>query len=147
MTRNWRRRIASYELAAKMQLSVPELSDLSSEPEHILEMYGANDSQNQLKSDFARNCILARRLVERGVRFVQVFNGAYQTGGEGTSNWDGHKQLEKQYAVHGPILDQPAAGLLRDLKQRGLLEDTLLVWCTEVWPHANLSGRRQRPRP
>ena len=124
-------RIASYELAAKMQLSVPEISDLSSEPAHLLKMYGADDSENKLKAAFAKNCILARRLVENGVRFVQVFNGAYQTGGEGTSNWDGHKALEKQYAVHGPILDQPAAALLSDLKQRGLLEETLVVWCTE----------------
>lgn len=124
-------RIASYELAAKMQLSVPEISDLSTEPEHILRMYGADDSENKLKSEFARNCILARRLIEKGVRFVQLFNGAYQTGGEGTSNWDGHKFLKKQYDVHGPILDQPAAALLKDLKQRGLLDETLVVWCTE----------------
>jgi hypothetical protein len=124
-------RIASYELAAKMQLSVPAISDLSTEPEHILKMYGADDTENQLKSGFARNCILARRLIENGVRFVQLFNGAYQTGGEGTSNWDGHKFLKKQYDVHGKILDQPAAALLKDLKQRGLLEDTLVVWCTE----------------
>ncbi|MDG2013101.1 MAG: DUF1501 domain-containing protein, partial [Pirellulaceae bacterium] len=80
---------------------------------------------------FARNCILARRLIESGVRFVQLFNGAYQTGGEGTSNWDGHKSLKSQNDVHGPVLDQPAAALIKDLKQRGLLDDTLVVWCTE----------------
>ena len=124
-------RVASYELAAKMQLSVPEVSDLSVEPKHILRMYGADDTQNKLKASFARNCILARRLIEKGVRFVQLFNGAYQTGGEGVSNWDGHKALAQQYAKHGPVLDQPVAGLLRDLKQRGLLRDTLVVWCTE----------------
>jgi hypothetical protein len=124
-------RVASYELAAKMQLRVPEVSDLSTEPEHILRMYGADDTQNELKASFARNCILARRLVEKGVRFVQLFNGAYQTGGEGVSNWDGHKDLERQYAKHGPVLDRPVAGLLRDLKQRGLLQETLVVWCTE----------------
>ncbi len=142
-------RIASYELAAKMQLSVPEISDLSTEPEHILSLYGANDSSNELKSSFAKNCILARRLVEKGVRFVQLFNGAYQTGGEGTSNWDGHKFLEKQYAIHGQILDQPVAGLLKDLKQRGLLEDTLVVWCTEFGRmptfQAGASGRDHNP--
>ena len=142
-------RIASYELAAKMQLSVPEISDLSTEPEHILSLYGANDSSNELKSSFAKNCILARRLVEKGVRFVQLFNGAYQTGGEGTSNWDGHKFLEKQYALHGQILDQPVAGLLKDLKQRGLLEDTLVVWCTEFGRmptfQAGASGRDHNP--
>lgn len=124
-------RIASYELAARMQLSVPELADLSTEPAHILEMYGANDSQNALKAAFAKNCILARRLIEKGVRFVQLFNGAYQTGGEGASNWDGHKAIKQQYDIHGPILDQPAAALVRDLKQRGLLKETLVVWCTE----------------
>jgi hypothetical protein len=124
-------RIASYELAARMQLSVPEISDLSSEPEHVLKMYGADDTENTLKAAFARNCILARRLIESGVRFVQLFNGAYQTGGEGTSNWDGHKFLKKQYDVHGPVLDQPAAALLQDLRQRGLLQDTLVLWCTE----------------
>ncbi len=124
-------RISSYELAAKMQLSVPEVSDLSTESETMLAMYGANDSENELKAAFARNCILARRLVEKGVRFVQLFNGAYQTGGEGVSNWDGHKSLEAQYSKHGPVLDQPVAALLADLKQRGLLKDTLVVWCTE----------------
>ena len=124
-------RISSYELAARMQLSVPDVADLSTEPDHILRLYGADDTTNPLKAAFARNCILARRLVEKGVRFVQLFNGAYQTGGEGVSNWDGHKVLEEQYSKHGPVLDQPSAALIKDLKQRGLLEDTLVVWCTE----------------
>ena len=142
-------RISSYELAAKMQLSVPEVSDMSTEPEHILKLYGADDTQNKLKASFARNCILARRLMEKGVRFVQLFNGSYQTGGEGTSNWDGHKQLKNQYSVHGPILDQPVAGLLKDMKQRGLLEDTLIVWTTEFGRmptfQAGASGRDHNP--
>ncbi len=124
-------RISSYELAARMQLSVPEVSDLSTEKASTLKMYGADDTGNPIKAGFARNCILARRLLEKGVRFVQLFNGAYQTGGEGTSNWDGHKKLEQQYSKHGPVLDQPTAALLKDLKQRGLLKDTLVVWCTE----------------
>jgi len=123
-------RISSYELAARMQLSVPEATDISQEPAHVLKMYGADDPQNKLKAGFARNCILARRLIERGVRFVQLFNGAYAMG-EGVGNWDGHKTLKTQYDIHGPILDQPAAALLKDLKQRGLLKDTLVVWCTE----------------
>ena len=122
-------RIASYELAARMQLSVPKVTNLKDEPAHILKLYGA-DSTNKLKAGFARNCILARRLVEKGVRFVQLFNGAYAMG-EGVGNWDGHKVLKKQYDVHGPILDQPVAGLLKDLKQRGLLKRTLVVWCSE----------------
>lgn len=124
-------RISSYELAARMQLSVPEVSDLSTESRATLAMYGADDAQNKLKAAYAKNCILARRLIEQGVRFVQLFNGAYQTGGEGVSNWDGHKQLQEQYSVHGPVLDQPTAALLKDLKSRGLLGETLVVWCTE----------------
>ena len=127
-------RIASYELAARMQLTIPEVADLASEPAHILRLYGADEGGskiNETRAAYARNCILARRLVEKGVRFVQLFNGAYQTGGEGVSNWDGHKQLLKDYSLHGPVLDKPTAGLLIDLKQRGLLENTLVVWCTE----------------
>jgi Protein of unknown function (DUF1501) len=127
-------RISSYELAARMQLSVPEVGQVSGEPEHVLRMYGADqggDPVRDLKAAYARNCILARRLIEKGVRFVQLFNGAYQTGGEGVSNWDGHKVLEQQYVKHGQVFDQPTAALLTDLKQRGLLADTLVVWCTE----------------
>ncbi|MCA9264151.1 MAG: DUF1501 domain-containing protein [Planctomycetales bacterium] len=122
-------RIASYELAARMQLSIPEISDLRSEPAYVLTQYGAHDESNPTRAAFARNCILARRLIERGVRFVQLFNGAYASGGE--LNWDGHNKLKEQYDVHGAILDQPAAALIRDLRARGLLEDTLVVWCTE----------------
>jgi hypothetical protein len=124
-------RISSYELAARMQLSVPEVTDLSTEPASLLREYGADDTTNPLKASFAKNCILARRLIEQGVRFVQLFNGAYQTGGEGVSNWDGHKKIEEQYCVHGPVLDQPCAALLQDMKRRGLLKDTLVVWTTE----------------
>jgi len=122
-------RIASYELAARMQMSMPGISDLGSEPSHILKMYGADDSSNPDKAAFAMNCILARRLVEKGVRFVQLFNGAYASGGK--LNWDGHSELKDQYDVHAAILDQPAAALIKDLRQRGLLENTLVVWCTE----------------
>jgi hypothetical protein len=122
-------RIASYELAARMQLSVPEISDLSDEPQHVLRAYGADDRANQVKADFARNCILARRLIESGVRFVQLFNGAYASAGE--LNWDGHSKLREQYDRHAEILDQPTAALIGDLKSRGLLEETLVVWCTE----------------
>jgi hypothetical protein len=121
-------RIASYELAARMQLAVPEVTDLSRESASTLAAYGA-DSKNQIKADYARNCILARRLIESGVRFVQLFNGAYASGGE--LNWDGHQKLRQQYDVHGQIMDQPTAALITDLKQRGLLHDTLVVWCTE----------------
>lgn len=122
-------RIASYELAARMQLSVPGIVNLDAEPAHIMSMYGADDASNPNKAAFARNCILARRLVERGVRFVQLFNGAYASAGR--LNWDGHGKLKEQYDEHAEIMDQPAAAMIRDLKQRGMLEDTLVVWCTE----------------
>jgi hypothetical protein len=122
-------RIASYELAGRMQLSVPAVSDLSTEPAHVLKAYGADDTKNKNKAAFARNCILARRLIEKGVRFVQLFNGAYASGGR--LNWDGHNDLKKQYDVHAEIFDQPAAALIADMRSRGLLEDTLVVWCTE----------------
>jgi uncharacterized protein (DUF1501 family) len=102
---------------------------MADEPEHVLKAYGA-DSQNKVKAGYARNCILARRLIERGVRFVQLFNGAYAMG-EGVGNWDGHKQIAQQYPGHAEILDQPTAALIRDLKQRGLLKETLVVFCTE----------------
>jgi hypothetical protein len=122
-------RIASYELAAKLQLSAPQVSDLSYESSVTHQLYGT-DHDNKLLAGFARNCLLARRLLERGVRFVQLFNGAYAMG-EGVGNWDGHRQLKSDYDRHGPILDQPAAALLSDLKARGMLHDTLVVWTTE----------------
>jgi hypothetical protein len=122
-------RIASYELAARMQLSVPEVSDLSKESPAAIKAYGADDP-DPIRSGFAKNCLLARRLLERGVRFVELFNGAYAMG-EGVGNWDGHRKLKEQYDIHAHIFDQPAAALMRDLKQRGLLEDTLVVWITE----------------
>ncbi len=122
-------RIASYELAARMQLSVPEITDLNSEPAHVLKSYGADDESNPIRAAYARNCILARRMIESGVRFVQLFNGAYASGGE--LNWDGHNKLKEQYDKHAAVLDQPTAALIKDMKARGLLEDTLVVWCTE----------------
>lgn len=121
-------RIASYELAARMQLSVPDVANVDEESAQTLALYGA-DSGNKTKADFARNCILGRRLLEKGVRFVQIFNGAYASGGR--INWDGHSKLKEQYDVHGEILDQPVAGLLKDLKQRGMLESTLVIFATE----------------
>ena len=121
-------RIASYELAGRMQVSVPETTNLDDEPAYVLKEYGA-DSSDANQAAFAKNCLLARRLVERGVRCVQLFNGAYASGGK--LNWDGHQQLREQYDVHGPIMDRPVAAMIRDLGRRGLLQDTLVVWCTE----------------
>jgi hypothetical protein len=122
-------RISSYELAARMQLSAPAVSDLTKETRTTRALYGVDDP-DPIRAGFARNCLLARRLIEKGVRFVQVFNGAYAMG-EGVGNWDGHQTLKAQYDKHGPILDKPVAGLLTDLKARGLLDDTLVVWSTE----------------
>ncbi len=122
-------RLASYELAARMQLSVPELTDLRHEPASVVAEYGA-DASDPVRGGFARNCILARRLLERGVRFVELFNGSYAMG-EGVGNWDGHRKLKEQYDLHASIFDRPAAALLRDLKRRGMFEDTLVAWVTE----------------
>ncbi|TDU81133.1 uncharacterized protein DUF1501 [Prosthecobacter fusiformis] len=141
-------RISSYELAAKMQLSVPEVSDLSKESATTLKAYGVDDP-HPVKSGFAKNCLLARRLLERGVRCVKLYNGAYAMG-EGIGNWDGHKKLKEQYDKHAPIFDQPSAALIRDLRQRGLLEDTLVVWCTEFGRmptfQKGASGRDHNPQ-
>jgi hypothetical protein len=141
-------RIASYELAAKMQLSAAEVGDLTKESPATLASYGVSDS-NPLKARFAKNCVLARRLIERGVRFVQLFNGAYAMG-EGVGNWDGHKMLKEQYAIHAPILDQPCAALIRDLRARGLLEETLVAWVTEFGRmptfQKGANGRDHNPR-
>jgi hypothetical protein len=141
-------RISSYELAAKMQVGAVEASDLRGESAATLKSYGVEDA-NKTKSGFARNCLLARRLLERGVRFVQLFNGSYAMG-EGVGNWDGHKTIKPQYDIHGPILDQPAAALLRDLRERGMLEDTLVVFVTEFGRmptfQKGASGRDHNPK-
>lgn len=123
-------RIAAYELAARMQLSAPEVTDLSQESRATRELYGADDG-NPLKAAYARNCLLARRLLERGVRFVSLFCASRASGVDGLLNWDAHKTLQADYERHCPILDQPTAGLLRDMRSRGLLDDTLVVWATE----------------
>jgi len=107
-------RISSFEMAFRMQASAPELMDLSREPAHILEMYGAEPG----KSSFANNCLLARRLVERGVRFVQLFHEA----------WDQHGNLVADLKKNCEDTDKPCAALIKDLKQRGMLDDTLVVW-------------------
>ncbi len=123
-------RIAAYELAGRMQLKAPEAADLSKENEAVLKAYGA-DSGNPLQAGYARNCILARRLLERGVRFIQLYCGANASGVDGLLNWDAHKTLKADYERHCPIMDQSTAALLKDLKERGLLADTLVLWTTE----------------
>lgn len=136
-----RTRIAQYELAYRMQSSAPELVDLSSEPEHILNLYGPDVRK---RGTFAYNCLLARRLAERGVRFIQLFH----------RGWDQHRDLPKQLAGQCLDTDQASAALLIDLKQRGLLEDTLVIWggefgrtvyCQEALTSDNY-GRDHHPR-
>ncbi|HEY2252112.1 MAG TPA: DUF1501 domain-containing protein [Planctomycetaceae bacterium] len=117
-------RIASYELAAKMQLSAPEVLDLSQESQETHSLYGTDDKPC---SDFARNCLTARRMIERGVRFVQVWSGM----GGPSGNWDNHTDIPKELPFIAGSVDRPIAGLIKDLKSRGLFDDTLLVWTTE----------------
>jgi len=107
-------RIAAYEMAFKMQTSVPELTDLSREPKHILDMYGAKPGDGS----FASNCLLARRLAERGVRFIHLYH----------RGWDHHGGLKKYMDICSRLTDKPTWALLNDLKQRDMLKDTLVIW-------------------
>ena len=125
-----RARINAYELAGRMQVSAPQVTDFKSEPQHVHQLYGS-DSPNELKAAYARNCILARRLLERGVRYVNLYCASRASGVDGLLNWDAHKTLQADYERHFPIFDQPTAALLTDLKQRGMMEDTLVLWTTE----------------
>jgi hypothetical protein len=108
-------RIAQYEMAFRMQTSVPELSDMRDEPQHILDLYGIKEPGD---GSFASNCLLARRMLERGVRFVQLYH----------RGWDHHSDIEKNMPESARLTDQASAALVKDLKQRGLLEDTLVIW-------------------
>ena len=141
-------RVASYELAGQMQISVPEIMDISNEPESIHKEYGS-ESGTELKREYAKNCILARRLLEKGVRVVQLFNGSDPSGGNGITNWDSHSDIADTHAMQAEIMDQPTAALIHDLKRRGLLEDTLVVWCTEFgrmpFLQGNGTGRDHNP--
>ncbi len=114
-------RIASYELAYKMQSAAPEAVDLSKETDRTQRLYGLDDPRTRV---FGRQCLLARRLVERGVRFIQIYSG----GNHGDTNWDAHGDLVMNHTLHAAETDRPIAGLLKDLKQRGLLDSTLIVW-------------------
>ncbi|MFM7805222.1 MAG: DUF1501 domain-containing protein [Verrucomicrobiota bacterium] len=114
-------RIASYELAFNMQRHAPEAVDLARESEATRRLYGLDDPRTE---EFGRRCLLARRLVERGVRFVQLYAG----GAHNDDNWDAHTDIEKNHNFHAGRTDKPIAGLIQDLKQRCLLEETLIVW-------------------
>jgi hypothetical protein len=119
-------RLRSYELAARMQASIPEATELDGESAAIKQLYGLDDPANK---GFGRNCLLARRLLERGVRFVQIINGG--AFGSPRINWDGHENLKENHDTQAATMDRPVAALIQDLKQRGMLEDTLFVWSTE----------------
>jgi hypothetical protein len=114
-------RIESYELAYRMQAEVPEAVDLRQEDPATLDMYGVNGG---LTAEFGRNCLIARRLVERGVRFIQLYSG----GGHLEETWDAHESIEKNHGRHAMEVDQPIAALLTDLERRGLLDSTLILW-------------------
>jgi hypothetical protein len=141
-------RIASYELAGRMQLSIPEVMNLADESASTLAAYGV-EGGSELKGAYARNCILARRLLERGVRVVQLFNGSDPSGGNGITNWDSHQDILKTHAMQAEIMDQPTAALIADLRQRGMLDNTLVVWATEFgrmpFLQANGTGRDHNP--
>ncbi len=125
-------RIASYELAFRMQMEVPDILDLAGESQNTREAYGVGDAKTD---DFGRKCLLARRLVEKGVRFVQAYAG----------NWDSHDYIQKAHGALIRSVDKPIAALLRDLKDRGMLDDTLVVWCGEFGrtPDNGLRGGAQ----
>jgi hypothetical protein len=126
-------RISQFEMAYRMQRSVPELMELTGEPAHVLESYGPDVQQ---PGSFARNCLLARRLAERGVRFIQLFH----------RDWDHHGGLHEHLPLMAKDVDQPSAALVRDLKQRGLLEDTLVIWGGEFGrtPYAQGDANREK---
>ena len=114
-------RAASYELAFRMQAAAPEAVDFTKETKQTLDMYGVG---KQPTDEFGRNCLIARRLVERGVRFIQLYSG----GGHLEETWDAHQSIEKNHGQHAGEIDQPIAALLTDLERKGLLKETLVVW-------------------
>jgi hypothetical protein len=133
-------RIKAYELAFQMQAAVPEVMELDKEPAHTHQLYGLDRDATR---PFGELCLAARRLVERGVQFVQVFHG-----GGGGGAWDSHSEIRKNHTRLAEAVDQPIAGLLRDLKQRGLFDDTIVVWGTEFGrtPGAQGTGRDHHPQ-
>ena len=117
---------AKFALAARLQLSAPEVLDISKETLATRKLYGIDD---KVTEDLGRNCLIARRLLERGTRFVQIWSGA--DNGFPRRNWDSHEDIARDHGDMGRSLDRPAAALFKDLKARGLLEDTVILWTTE----------------
>lgn len=132
-------RIRSYEMAARLQVSAPEVLDVSKEKETTRKLYGLDE---QITEDFGLRCLIARRLLERGVRFVQVWSGA--DNGFPRRNWDSHEDIAKDHAEMGTSMDKPAAALIKDLKARGLLEDTIVYWTTEFGRMPCSQGQKGR---
>jgi uncharacterized protein (DUF1501 family) len=143
-----RARMAAYELAARMQLAAPEATNLVAESTETHKLYGTDD-KNEFKAAYARNCLLARRLLERGVRYVSLYCASRASGVDGLLNWDAHKTLQKDYERHCPIFDGPTAALIADLASRGLLDNVLVLWTTEFGRmpthQASTSGRDHNP--
>jgi Protein of unknown function (DUF1501) len=119
-------RVRSYEMAGRMQLEVPAIVNIDSEPDETKRLYGLDD---KVTAGFGRNCLLARRLLEKGVRFIQLWHGG--AFGSPRINWDAHEDIVDNHRKQAAVLDKPVAGLLADLKRRGLMKDTLFVWTTE----------------
>ena len=139
--------VKNAETAYLMQEAVPELTDISEESDSTLEMYGVNDSV-WYKSEYARQCLMARRLVERGVRFVELSCCPFEKGVQKANPWDQHNKIEIGHGAMASQVDKPIAALLQDLKQRGLLEDTLVVFSGEFGrnPFAQGIGRDHNPQ-
>ncbi len=135
-------RIYSYELAYRMQMAAPEAVDVQQETKETQQLYGMDQP---ISAYFGHQCLMARRLIERGVRFVQLYSG----GGDQMLSWDAHGDLRANLEQHCPEIDQPVAGLIQDLKQRGLLSETLIIWGGEFGrmpTHEGSSGRDHNPR-
>lgn len=134
-------RIESFELAYRMQAAAPQLMDLSGETEATKKLYGIEP--NKKTAYFGTQCLMARRMIEKGVRFVQLYSG----GAHGDANWDAHGDMRKNHDKHCYDTDEPIAGLIKDLKSRGLLDDTLVVWAGEFGrtPHGTGKGRDHHP--
>ncbi len=136
-------RLESFELAYRMQTAAPEVFDVNNEPEYVREAYGLNDKASK---DYGKQCLTARRLIERGVRFVQIFAACPSTpgGGVGDVPWDGHSDINANHRACAASVDKPTGALLNDLKQRGLMDDVLVIWGGEFGRTSDSQGEKGR---